>query len=88
MSRDNSNIEHTCPEIDDVIMFLQDLDFDGLVISDMIDKMDIIRVANSALRFWANEENNRADENEAALLDLRLKYANLEKSIINIYSKL
>lgn len=64
-NRDHTDIPNTCPFIDNVIRFIDSIDFDD----DMSDEavsickiLEEIRTHNSDLRDFGNEQYNRAEE--------------------------
>lgn len=92
MSRysDNSGVSHTCPKIDEVIEFLNKIDWDlddeyesnlAYETTKMIEVMEEIRTANSTLRDWGNDMCRERDEVQKDLEYYQSKNEDLEDEV-------
>jgi len=95
MSRysDYSGVPHTCPKIDEVIDFLNGIDWDldddderdlAHESTKMIEVLEEIRTANSTLRDWGNNMCRERDEAQQDLEYYQSKNEDLEKEVKNI----
>lgn len=69
---DNAPVGHTCPKIDSVIsmvhsLYLSSEEMSKQEYTEFEKLMEEIRSANSTLREWGNEENQKAEEFEKDL---------------------
>ena len=104
MARDNAPIGHTCPKIDQVINFLEKIDWDleddeenelSIECKEMIQVMEEIRKANDTLRTWGNEECNsknqyeeERDDLEKEVKDLKSELSDMEDEIKELKSEI
>ena len=101
-NKDNAPVANTCPKIDQVISFLEKLDWDlkkqifklsdddekylSFECKKIVEVMEEIRKANHALRTWGNEEYNSKNEHEQEIKDLKAEIENLEKKLSDVES--
>lgn len=81
---DNSGVKNTCPSIDDIISFLNDLNFDNIddfYKKDLVDIMEEIRDANKSLREWGNQNYNEKEELQEEVDKLKDDVSDLEKEL-------
>lgn len=97
MARDNAPIEHTCPKIDQVISFLEKIDWDlsdddekdlSIECKEIVEVMEEIRKANDTLRTWGNEEFNSKNEYEEEKDDLEKEVKNLKSDLSDMDDKI
>jgi hypothetical protein len=86
MSRneDRAPVPHTCPIIDEVISALLSAEFsegDYWDSKRAIEIMENIRIANSKLREWGNEECQRANDIDGELWDANKEIKALKQDL-------
>lgn len=90
MARDNAPIGHTCPKIDQVISFLEKIEWDledeeenelSIECKEMVQVMEEIRKANDTLRTWGNEEYNYKNEYLEQVDDLEKEVKGLKSEL-------
>ena len=88
--RDNAPIAHTCPKINQVISFLEKIDWDledeeerklAVECEEMVGVMEDIRKANDTLRTWGNEEYISKIEFEQEKDDLEREIRDLKNDL-------
>jgi predicted RNase H-like nuclease (RuvC/YqgF family) len=96
-NRDNAPVPHTCPKIDKVISFLENIDWDtdnederdlSIECKEMVDVMEEIRTANDALRTWGNEECNYKNEYEEEKRELEREVKNLKSDLSDMIDEI
>src|SRR5437868_1225795 len=92
-NRDNAPIGHTCSLIDSILSRLHDLyssgeSMNGGEYASIEKDIEKVRGANSTLRDWGNEMNNKADDYESELDDLRNQLPRLEEEINDLRTEL
>ena len=94
---DNAPVGHTCPKIDQVIGFLQKIDWDlndenekdlSIECKEMIEVMEEIRKAYDTLRTWGNEEYNSKNEYEQEIGDLEKEVKNLKSDLSDMIDEI
>lgn len=89
-NRDNAPIGHTCQKIDQVISFLEKIDWNlededekdlSIECKEIVEVMEEIRKANDTLRTWGNEECNLKNEYEQEKDDLEKEVKNLKSDL-------
>ena len=92
-NRDNAPVPHTCPLIDGAISYIESIDWnmdekderdlfdDGKKVIEILEK---VRQANSALRDWGNDLYKEKDEIERDLDYATRKIIELEQEIKSI----
>jgi len=89
-NRDNSRVPHTCPIIDNVVGFLNSIDWDDnendleKECRNVLSILEDIRTANLNLREWGNDEYKRANEAEDELSDAKSIISDLQSEIIDL----
>lgn len=80
---DTSGIPNTCPKIDEVISFIDNLDFveEYHTKKEIIDLMEDIRTANDGLRTHGHNLQNDLDYYEKLIKELEEKIEDLESDI-------
>ena len=96
-NRDNAPVGHTCPKIDQVISFLEKIDWDlsdddekdlFIECKEMVEVMEEIRKANDALRTWGNEEYQSKNEYEEERDDLEKEVKNLKSDLSDMIDEI
>jgi chromosome segregation ATPase len=94
-NRDNAPVGHTCPKIDQVISFLEKIDWNledekdlSIECKEMVEVMEEIRKANDALRTWGNEEYNSKNEYEEEKDDLEKEVKNLKSDLSDMIDEI
>ena len=96
-NRDNAPVGHTCPKIDQVISFLEKIDWDlsdddekdlSIECKEMVEVMEEIRKANDALRTWGNEEYNSKNEYEEEKDELEKEVKNLKSDLSDMIDEI
>lgn len=96
-NRDNAPIGHTCPKIDQVISFLEKIDWDledeeekdlSIECKEMVEVMEEIREANDTLRTWGNEEYNSKNEYEEERDDLEKEVKSLKSDMSDLQDEI
>jgi predicted RNase H-like nuclease (RuvC/YqgF family) len=95
--RDNAPIGHTCPKIDQVISFLEKIEWNlededekdlSIECKEMVEVMEEIRKANDTLRTWGNEEYNSKNEYEEERDDLEKEVKNLKSDLSDLQDEI
>jgi predicted RNase H-like nuclease (RuvC/YqgF family) len=96
-NRDNAPIGYTCPKIDQVISFLEKIDWDlededekdlSIECKEIIEVMEEIRKANDTLRTWGNEEYNSKNEYEEEKDELEKEVKNLKSDLSDMIDEI
>ena len=97
-NRDNAPVGHTCPKIDQVISFLEKIDWNleedeeekdlSIECKEMVEVMEQIRKANDSLRTWGNEEYNSKNEYEEERDDLEKEVKNLRSDLSDLQDEI
>ena len=91
--RDNAPVGYTCPMIDQVISFLEKIDWNledeeendlSIECKEMVEVMEKIRKANDTLRTWGNEEYNLKNKYEEERDDLEKEVKNLKSYLLHL----
>jgi chromosome segregation ATPase len=97
MARDNAPVGNTCPKIDQVISFLENIDWDledeaekdlSIECKEMVEVMEEIRKANDALRTWGNEEYKSKNEYEKERDDLEKEVKDLKSDLSDMIDEI
>ena len=82
MARDNAQVPHTCPMIDDVISAIDSVEWTDTYWDkkDLIETMEKIRKANDSLRNWSNDKHTECEqlEDQINALEKDMKYKDRE----------
>lgn len=76
---DNSPVDYTCPLIDEVISFIEDLDGEcvsGYSVRSMVNVLEKIRKANTELREWGNDMYQELEDSKSDYEDQLAKLEN------------
>ncbi len=95
-NRDNAPIGNTCPKIDQVIRFLEKIDWSlddkekdlSIECKEIVEIMEEIRNANDTLRTWGNEEYNSKNEYEEEKDDLEKEVKNLKSDLSDMIDEI
>lgn len=95
-NRDNAPIGHTCPMIDAVVAFIENIDWanneEEKALKDhankMLQELENIRKANTTLRDWGNEQCNLAADYESEVYDLKKENATQASEIQDLKSEI
>jgi predicted nucleic acid-binding Zn-ribbon protein len=101
MARDNAPVPHTCPKIDQVISFLEKIDWDlsdddekdlSIECKEMVEVMEEIRKVNDSLRSWGNELHDDLEKleetSQSEYIELENKNRDLVSEINSLKSKI
>ena len=95
--KDHAPVGHTCPKIDQVIGFLEKIDWDmgnedekdlDAECKQAVSIMEEIRKANDALRAWGNEEYNDKNEYEKERDELEREVKNLKSDLSDMAAEI
>jgi hypothetical protein len=99
--KDNSTVPHTCPKIDTVIDFIENIEFhienDTVYskIDEMVKVMEDIRADNIELRAWGNSECDKKEdyeddkeELEQEVRELKRLISDMEETISELQSQI